>query len=61
MPTAKKIAAVAELTEALQRSKLTIVTDYRGLTVADLQNLRGQLHVLLMSAKSPRKTTRENS
>ena len=43
MPTRKKVETVAELSEALSRSKLTIVTDYRGLTVADLQNLRGQL------------------
>lgn len=43
MATPRKIAAVAELSEVLSRSKLTIVTDYRGLTVADLQNLRSQL------------------
>ncbi|MGH9174529.1 MAG: 50S ribosomal protein L10 [Vicinamibacterales bacterium] len=43
MPTPKKVATVAELTDALSRSKLTIVADYRGLSVADLQNLRGQL------------------
>lgn len=43
MPTPKKEATVAELTELLGRSKLTIVTDYRGLRVSDLQNLRGQL------------------
>jgi large subunit ribosomal protein L10 len=43
MATPRKIAAVAELTEVLSRSKLTIVTDYRGLSVADLQNLRSQL------------------
>jgi large subunit ribosomal protein L10 len=43
MATPRKIAAVAELTDVLSRSKLTIVTDYRGLSVADLQNLRSQL------------------
>ena len=43
MPTPKKVETVAELTDALQRSKLTIVSDYRGLTVADLQTLRSQL------------------
>lgn len=43
MATPRKIAAVAELTEVLSRSKLTIVTDYRGLSVADLQSLRAQL------------------
>lgn len=43
MPTPKKEATVAELTDLLARSRLTIVTDYRGLSVSDLQNLRGQL------------------
>ena len=43
MPTPKKAETVAELSEVLSRSKLTIVADYRGLSVADLQNLRGQL------------------
>lgn len=43
MATPKKVATVAELTEVLSRSRLTIVTDYRGLTVTDLQNLRSQL------------------
>jgi len=43
MPTAKKVETVAELSDILSRSTLTIVADYRGLTVADLQNLRGQL------------------
>lgn len=43
MPTPKKVETVAELTEVLSRSKLTIVTDYRGLKVSDLQTLRGQL------------------
>lgn len=43
MPTAKKIELVADLADKLGRSQLTIVTDYRGLTVADMQNLRGQL------------------
>jgi large subunit ribosomal protein L10 len=43
MPTPRKIEAVAELTDVLSRARLTIVTDYRGLKVADLQNLRSQL------------------
>jgi large subunit ribosomal protein L10 len=43
MPTPKKVAKVAELSEALSRSVLTIITDYRGLTVTDLQTLRAQL------------------
>jgi large subunit ribosomal protein L10 len=43
MPTERKVAQVAELSEKLSRAQLTIVADYRGLTVADMQNLRGQL------------------
>lgn len=43
MPTPKKEQEVAELTELLRDNQLTILTDYRGLTVTDLQNLRTQL------------------
>jgi large subunit ribosomal protein L10 len=43
MPTPRKIETVAELTDVLGRSRLTILTDYRGLSVAELQNLRSQL------------------
>lgn len=43
LPTPRKEALVEELTDALGRASLTIVTDYRGLKVADLQNLRAQL------------------
>lgn len=46
MPTQKKVDTVAELSEVLGRSTLTILTDYRGLSVADLQNLRTQLRPL---------------
>nr|MBA3529817.1 50S ribosomal protein L10 [Propionibacteriaceae bacterium] len=37
---------IGELADQLQRSQLTIVTDYRGLTVTDLQNLRSTLRPL---------------
>ena len=43
MPTAQKAATIDELSEQLSRAKLTIVADYRGLGVADLQGLRGSL------------------
>ena len=43
MPTPRKEAVVADLTDALSRSVLTIVTDYRGLSVSELQTLRSQL------------------
>jgi large subunit ribosomal protein L10 len=43
LPTPRKEALVEELTDALGRATLTIVADYRGLTVTDLQTLRSQL------------------
>src|SRR5436305_12244244 len=43
MPTAKKKEAVKELQELLQNSQVLIFTDYRGLSVADITNLRRQL------------------
>jgi len=43
MPTAQKAATIDELSDQLSRAKLTIVADYRGLGVADLQGLRGNL------------------
>jgi large subunit ribosomal protein L10 len=46
MPTAEKAAAIDELTDQLKRSRLTVVTDYRGLTVRDLATLRRQLRPL---------------
>lgn len=46
MPTARKVAAVEELVDLLGRSQLTIVADYRGLTVGDLQGLRSTLRPL---------------
>jgi large subunit ribosomal protein L10 len=43
MATAEKIATVAALREKLQRAQVMILTDYRGLKVAELQQLRTQL------------------
>jgi len=46
MPTEAKQATVAELKTEMSKAKATIVADYRGLTVSDIQavrrNLRGQ-------------------
>ncbi|HEU4962519.1 MAG TPA: 50S ribosomal protein L10 [Bacilli bacterium] len=39
----EKVALVSELTEKLQNSKSTIITDYRGLTVSEVTELRKQL------------------
>jgi len=43
MPTQRKIEAVADVTERLQRAKSLVITDYRGLTVEQLQDLRRRL------------------
>jgi len=43
MPTPQKAAAISELTDQLERSRLAIITDYRGLSVTDLQGLRSSL------------------
>ena len=43
MPTRQKVQAVQELSDQLARAQMIIVTDYRGLKVADLQTFRGNL------------------
>lgn len=43
MPTAKKEATVEELAERISRCSIAISTDYRGLTVKDLQPLRRRM------------------
>jgi large subunit ribosomal protein L10 len=39
----RKVAAVTQLTEMLSRATSAVVTDYRGLTVRQLEDLRGRL------------------
>jgi len=43
MAKADKVSAVAELTERFQSSSGAVLTEYRGLTVAQLRELRGSL------------------
>jgi large subunit ribosomal protein L10 len=43
MPTDDKAVVIDELADQLSRAKLTILTDYRGLSVTALQNLRASL------------------
>jgi large subunit ribosomal protein L10 len=43
MPTPKKAEVIEEISEKLARAKALVVTDYRGLTVAQLQELRKKL------------------
>lgn len=43
MPTAEKLATVASLTDKMSRMQLAVVADYRGLTVAEIADLRAKL------------------
>lgn len=43
MPTPQKAAQIDALAERFERSQLTVVANYRGLSVAQLQALRGSL------------------
>jgi large subunit ribosomal protein L10 len=43
MPTPKKFQEVEEITEILKNSSLTILTNYRGLSVTQMQNFRREL------------------
>src|SRR5690606_35385220 len=43
MPNKKKIAAVENLTHDMQAAKAMVFTDYRGLSVAQIQTLRREL------------------
>ena len=43
MPNKENVAAVEMLKDKLQRSQLTLVAEYRGLSVADMSNLRNAL------------------
>ncbi len=45
MPTEAKQAAVAELVELFKEADTTIVSDHRGLSVADLLKVRRELRV----------------
>src|SRR5690606_15890193 len=43
MPTKQKIATVEHLTQQMQEAKAVVFTDYRGLTVNQIQILRQEL------------------
>jgi large subunit ribosomal protein L10 len=43
MPTQRKVDSVADLKDKLSRTQMTLVTDYRGLTVAEITDLRKRL------------------
>ena len=43
MPTEKKVKMVAGLQETFSRCTVGVMTDYRGLTTTELNELRGKL------------------
>ena len=43
MPTQAKAAVIEEITERFQKSSAAVLTEYRGLTVAQLKELRRSL------------------
>jgi large subunit ribosomal protein L10 len=46
VPTQAKAQAIEEIADSLQRAQITILADYRGLSVTDLQNFRTTLRPL---------------
>lgn len=46
MPTAEKSAQIDDLAQRLERAQLTIIADYRGLSVGALQDFRARLRPL---------------
>lgn len=56
MPTQAKAAQIDDLVERMQRAELTIVADYRGLTVSALQDLRGRLRPIEAEFKVAKNT-----
>ncbi len=43
MPTQRKVEKVSDLAAKMQRMQLAVIADYRGLTVAEISDLRKQL------------------
>ncbi len=43
MPTPEKESQVAEIRERLSRARAVVLTDYRGLNVGEISDLRGRL------------------
>jgi large subunit ribosomal protein L10 len=43
MPTARKAETIEDLAELLQKNPLAVLTEYRGMTVSEITNLRKQL------------------
>ena len=43
MPTAEKQQTIKELSALMKKSAMMVLTDYRGMTVADISDLRRQM------------------
>lgn len=56
MPTAQKAAQIDELVDRLSRSQLTVIADYRGLSVTALQEFRAKLKPLEAEFKVAKNT-----
>jgi hypothetical protein len=56
VPTPKKEATVAELSDMLSRATMTVVADYRGLKVSEMQTFRTTLRGLNADAKVTKNT-----
>jgi large subunit ribosomal protein L10 len=56
MPTAQKAAQIEELADRLSRSQLTIIADYRGLSVDALQGFRARLRPMEAEFKIAKNT-----
>ncbi len=56
MPTPAKAVVIDELTESIGRAQLTIVTDYRGLKVSDMENFRSTLRPLVAEFRIAKNT-----
>ena len=56
MPTAQKAAQIDELVDRLSRAQLTVIADYRGLSVSALQDFRSRLKPLEAEFKVAKNT-----
>ena len=56
MPTQKKIETVADLKDRLQRATIVVSTDYRGLTVKELDQMRRRLRAGAVEVKVVKNT-----
>jgi len=52
----EKVAQVKELADRLERASMAVLTDYRGLSVAQLADLRGQLRPANVEVKIAKNT-----